>query len=179
MSRLMADYFCSDLHFFHKNILKYEPCRLVLGSTVEEMNWELVKCHNQVVTPEDHSWNLGDLSFQLEEKEVQIRLLVQAMHGFKTMVLGNHDKKPKEYYLSLGFDEVLEGPFLWKGVWISHYPVLKQKVLAGKLNIHGHLHSNNHRGEDSPRVNLHLYRNVSIECLEGFRPVKFEDVISG
>ena len=173
----MADFFFSDYHFFHKNILKYEPKRMVLGSTVEDMNWELVKRHNQVVGQEDHSWNLGDLAFQLAEKEAQIRLLVQAMKGYKTLIMGNHDHKPKEYYLSLGFDEVLDGPILWKGVWISHSPLLDQKKLAGALNIHGHLHSNHHRGEDSPKVNLHLYRNVSIECLVDFKPVRWEELL--
>lgn len=172
----MVNYFFNDLLSFHRNFLKYEPKRLELVDSVEEMNWELVKRHNLVVGPEDHSWNLGELAFHLEEKESQIRLLVQAMIGYKTLILGNHDHKPKEYYLSLGYEEVLDEPLQWKGVWLSHCPILDQKKLGGLLNLHGYLHSNHHRGQDSPKDNLHLYRNVSIECLEGFKPICLEKI---
>jgi len=167
----MSKFIIGDTHFFHKNILVFEPCRLELGDTMDKMNWEIVKRWNNVVSEDDTVYHLGDVAFQLGSKKEEIKNIVQNLKGHKKLILGNHDKQDKQYYLDMGFEEVFEEDVLLDDVWLSHKPILNQKKLNGKINIHGHVHSNSHRDEDTPKENLHLYVNASIEVLKDFAPM--------
>ena len=54
--------FIGDHHFFHKNILEYEPIARPFAS-VEEMNEAMVERWNSVVKPYDKVYHLGDFCF--------------------------------------------------------------------------------------------------------------------
>ncbi len=77
-------WFSSDYHFYHTNILKY--CNRPF-ETVDEMNEEIIKRHNELVSPHDFVFFLGDLTFKRGTGE-----LLNRMNGVFTYIYGNHDK---------------------------------------------------------------------------------------
>jgi calcineurin-like phosphoesterase family protein len=83
----MKYHFTSDIHFYHKNIIKF--CNRPFAS-VEEMNVTLINNWNKVVMPEDIVWQLGDFSFANIEKTESV---LRQLNGQKYAVLGNHDKE--------------------------------------------------------------------------------------
>lgn len=81
------NFFTSDTHYNHKNIIKY--CERPFAN-VEEMNRELVERHNAIVKP-------GDTVYHLNGKIIYLR--------------GNHDKSGIEY-LTVGNIILCHYPFL-------------------------------------------------------------------
>ena len=80
----------SDLHFNHKNILKYEPETRPF-ETVEEMNETLFNNWNSVVGNEDTVYVLGDFFMGKTDK---ISEIINRLNGKEiVLVSGNHDTK--------------------------------------------------------------------------------------
>jgi calcineurin-like phosphoesterase family protein len=77
-------YFTSDLHFWHKNVIRY--CARPFAS-VEEMNEIMIKNWNDVVKPDDIVYCLGDFSLAMRPVEVY----TSRLNGVKYLVPGNHD----------------------------------------------------------------------------------------
>lgn len=121
-------WFCSDLHFGHKNIQRF---RKEVYS--EEHNRELITdwWYNKV-RMRDTVWVLGDAAFT-EEAIDELALLP----GKKRLVRGNHDRLPIASYLRC-FEEVY-GIVSMYGFWLTHAPVHPDE-LRGKVNVHGHVH---------------------------------------
>ncbi len=170
----------SDTHFFHKKIQVFEPCRLALGATVDEMSYEIARRWNEVVGPNDKVIHLGDVVFQLFEKKEEVKKLIQSLNGYKILHKGNHDHKNSDFYLDLGFSEVSSGRYMgYDSFILSHEPILDTKV----LNIHGHLHSYpnpndpGHRPDESPEPDSPLHFNASIEMLPDFKPVRLSWIL--
>lgn len=94
-------FFTSDLHFGHKNVIKY--CNRPYQHTFE-METALVANWNSVVSPEDTVIVVGDVFFCGSQLAVMI---MKRLNGYKILVKGNHDKS-LEKMKSFGFDEVYE-----------------------------------------------------------------------
>jgi calcineurin-like phosphoesterase family protein len=77
-------YFTSDLHFWHKNVIRY--CNRPY-SDVDAMNSALIKNWNNIVGPDDTVYCLGDFSLAMRPVEILTALL----NGNKILVPGNHD----------------------------------------------------------------------------------------
>ena len=111
-------FFTSDLHFSHKNIMKFCPqfrpyasikdmdaaliaqWNATVAPDVDEMNEALIRYWNETVQPEDIVYNLGDLSFARDVASIA-RLLHQ-LNGEHHLILGNHDEvigKNRDYFL--------------------------------------------------------------------------------
>ena len=124
-------FYTSDLHFGHKNILKYEPDRP--WATTEQMDRELVARYNDVVSDGDTVYILGDLSLG---KLSDALGFVEKMKGNKIFIPGNHDenwighKKHRtainSAYTHAGLT-VVQGPIAHtlcgvRGVQLCHFP---------------------------------------------------------
>lgn len=145
------EYFISDLHFNHSNILKFERQEF---KTIEEHNEFIIASINRVVTKFDTLYLLGDLGDDLE--------LIKRLNGKKILVMGNHDKQAKYKYHEV-FDEVYDTPiYLNKRVVLSHIPI---PVTQGTLNVHGHLHGS--------KLNSGNYLNVSA-MLINYKPISLK-----
>ena len=62
-SNKTAMWFTSDLHFGHKNIMKFCPKYRSHCKDVEDMDEMLIEMWNKSVQPNDIVYNLGDLFF--------------------------------------------------------------------------------------------------------------------
>lgn len=110
--------FYSDPHFGHKNIIKY--CNRPFNS-VEEMDEELIRRYNEMVTDADAVVWVGDCFFYKKEKCKEI---MDRLNGTKYLIRGNHDKSPQQM-LSMGFISVQEERWGYIGdhqVQLCHFP---------------------------------------------------------
>jgi calcineurin-like phosphoesterase family protein len=82
------NYFTSDEHYNHANILKlfvYRPFK-----STEEMNSELRKRHNERVKDNDTVFHLGD--FKVSSAGENVHDLIKQLNGNHVFIKGNHDK---------------------------------------------------------------------------------------
>ena len=142
----------SDFHFGHSRIveLAYRPF-----DDVDHMNETLISNFNEAVAPDDHTFFLGDMVLGGYKQNLP---LVSELNGFKTLIVGNHDKPYsvknadrlaevlEEYHQH--FDDVRFGPVMFDGLILSHFPYAED--YQGRSHprpedngipvIHGHTH---------------------------------------
>jgi calcineurin-like phosphoesterase family protein len=80
------DWFTSDTHFCHDNIIKY--CNRPF-SDVDQMNEALIDNWNGCVQPGDNIYHLGD--FGTYKDLSSIEKIIKRLNGNKFLVAGNHD----------------------------------------------------------------------------------------
>lgn len=94
----MKNYVVSDLHFFHKNIIKYSALPF---NSVEELNQEWVHMLDGI-QHEDFVWYLGDLTLARKASKA-LNTLLSALKGQKILIKGNHDVLPDKVYSNCKF----------------------------------------------------------------------------
>jgi calcineurin-like phosphoesterase family protein len=147
----MADWFISDHHFGHKNIMGYEARPFESMAACEDY---MIEKHNELVEREDRVFMLGDFSFY--PKDIT-RGIVDELHGELHLIKGNHDSHSNKWYRDVGFIEAYEFPIIYERFFIlSHEPVYLPKS-SPYINVHGHLHG------ISLASNHHV--NVSVELI--------------
>jgi calcineurin-like phosphoesterase family protein len=162
-------------HFGHGNIIKYcdRPYK-----DVDEMNQELIKNWNSVVTDNDIVIHLGDVGFGTGGF---IELMKQ-LNGYIILIKGNHDRKKQiakmldvgainEYYSAdmVGWEE--DDKFLF-----SHKPTNPDKFMSDyTINIHGHIH-NSKFNEFCDYTSLGRFVNVSLEVIN-YKPALLSDYV--
>ena len=136
----------SDIHFFHKNIIAYcgRP-----HTDEYAMNDHIAAAWREQVQPDDRVIVVGDISAGLSGRSTELFSLIGTLPGKKTLIRGNHDHKPNEWYISAGFEAVED--WLWEdGILFIHKPATAgndavldlRERLEPSLIIHGHIHSN-------------------------------------
>ena len=88
------NYYISDTHFGHENIIKHDAnngCRRF--SSIEEHDNLIIENWNRVVTPQDNIYILGDFSW-LYARETEE--LIKKLNGAKFLIKGNHDRWCKD-----------------------------------------------------------------------------------
>lgn len=167
-------YFISDLHFYHKNIIKFEGRPF---DSVEDMNNKLIENWNSTVKKNDDIYILGDFSFGNQKLTLE---LLQKLNGKKFLIRGNHDhvidKNPRIYS---------------EFEWVKDYYVLKYNNLKfilfhfpiqvwncqhyGSIHLYGHVHGNT-KTNHPMILNLKNSFNVSADVLN-FSPINIDDII--
>lgn len=161
-------YFTSDLHFYHKNILKF--CDRPVG---EQTNEEWLYDQIRAIPDGSNFWHLGDLSFSHAKlEEILVFLMVDKKLKLH-LITGNHDNKQaiqraitkimeqyrgqvtppilRDYYeissdhmlaiLGHGYKERLG--ITADKVVLFHFPIEEwNKCHRGALHFHGHCHGN-------------------------------------
>ena len=174
-------WFTSDLHFGHRNILKF--CKRP-WETTDEMNADLIKNWNSVVKPDDLVFDLGDFAFASNSKWKD---LLSQLNGHHYLILGNHDitRWPGDKIMEL-FECVSHQMILkidGRTVYLNHYPYLCfggawRKPEYAVYQLFGHTHSGpNCRGTDTDRlVNLFPYQyDVGVDN-NNYTPVSWQQV---
>lgn len=150
----MATWLTSDLHLFHKNIIKY--CNRPFCDEYE-MNASIVDTWNSVVSADDRVIIVGDLTAGLNRREAELADIIRSLKGRKILVRGNHDHLKAQWYLESGIDEVVR--FIHEdGILYIHKPatemnvetIQQQKRLSPRLIVHGHIH------EERPNIPGHF-----------------------
>lgn len=165
----------ADPHFFHHNIVKfkrYDGTPLRPWDDSDIMSEDMIEWYNQIVSPEDRVYILGDVAMTRKALDRSLPRL----KGRKVLVKGNHDMDKLSYY-SQYFDDI-RAYVVKKGFIMSHIPIHPGSLSRWDLNIHGHLHCNEVLEDDTkleptpdPR-----YKCVSVEHT-GYVPILLDDVL--
>ena len=145
----------SDLHFSHKNIVKYSTNRkneLNLDENDNEMlkkhDEALIRRWNYTVKKHDTVYILGDFSFANTD---ETRKILEKLNGKKHLIRGNHDAYCKgldNYFESVSqikevtFKKTVY-PFLDENMHcvMCHFPMIAwNRRMHGAIMVHGHCH---------------------------------------
>lgn len=128
----------TDTHLGHDNIVKY--CNR------PENHSELILEGLSKIKEGDTIIHLGDFCIGKDaywHKEFFDRI----PNTKRILILGNHDKKHKNWYLRNGWDFVCEqfsNNYFGKYITFSHIPIAENRFIKDieNINIHGHYHNN-------------------------------------
>ena len=157
----MKTFIASDIHFGHRNIIKYCPHRAhrvwglseeIPDEEISRMNERIVANWNKEVHPTDQVYILGDVCMGIVEKTSKY---IERLNGIKVLIRGNHDKTltkirnggslatPYFHYIC-DYHEMSYTVDNKKHFRImSHYPISHWAGMAqGSMMLHGHLHGN-------------------------------------
>jgi calcineurin-like phosphoesterase family protein len=176
----MSDYFTSDPHFGHANIIKYSnrPYR-----NVRDMDDDLIKNSNLVVKPEDNLHILGD--FCMGDVHFAIDILSE-LNGHIYYIFGNHDKVMRQLaresrllYLRDGTPLRDKVRFLGEmadifvnnqRIILNHYSMrVWNQSHRGAWHLYGHSHGSL---SDDPTS---LSFDVGVDC-HNYKPISFDEI---
>lgn len=152
------DYFISDTHFNHSNIIKYSNRPF---KTVDEMNKTLINNWNNRVKKIDRVFFLGD--FCLGGKDI-IYDFAKQLNGKIIMIKGNHERNNNEIYTNANFAVISPFPILYnEKIILSHKPI--NNLNEGMINIHGHIHDLKYGDKNHHCVSVEQtnYKPVTLE----------------
>lgn len=133
-------YITSDLHFNHKNLLKYHSDSRPF-ETVEEMNEQLISRWNSRVKKQDIIYILGDISFASIQKTKEF---LEQLNGQKHLIFGNHDRKLRSYEIRKFFEstsDYKEIKYNNQQIVMMHFPIVSwHRKRYGSYMLHGHSH---------------------------------------
>lgn len=162
----------SDLHFGHKNIIRYSKRPF---KDVEDMNEQLIQRWNDRVSPDDIVFNLGDFAFLKPE---QIAKILSRLNGKQYFVMGNHDQciiSPviKETGKIIKFFDRIDLRYKGHHIVMHHYAQrVWDKSHYGSLHLFGHSHGS------LPGIGRSVDVGVdSSELQTDYAPLLLDDVI--
>ena len=102
-------YFTSDLHLCHKNIIKYARPQFEFSDEgLQQCEDLMLKNYNDVITDDDIVVFLGDIAFLKSEFKPHISEYCKKLKGRKLMHRGNHDTITDKFFLSCGFEKIID-----------------------------------------------------------------------
>ena len=161
-------YFLSDPHFSHKNILNFRDDKGVLirpFNSIEEMDELIIENINKVVRPQDKLYILGDVAMNRRCLPILDRIITKK----RILIKGNHDLFSLKDY-SKFFKDIRAYKIMPKhGIIFSHIPI-HPNGLEGRfqMNIHGHYHAN--------VIDDKRYLNICPEQV-GYAPLELEEIL--
>jgi len=166
------NYYISDLHFFHANIIKF--CNRPFHS-VEEMNTILIKNWNNKVSESDNIYILGDISWGTVEQTISV---INQLKGNKFLIRGNHDHIIKYAEVSKLFNWIRDYIMIkdnGQKVVLFHYPInVWDCQFHGSIHLYGHVHNNYE--QHSELLTLKNAYNVSVE-MNDYEPKTLQEII--
>ena len=139
----MTNYYISDTHFGHKNIVRLDAdngCRNF--SSIEEHDNLIIENWNKTVMPCDNVYILGDFSWMNPRCT---EYLINRLNGAKFLVRGNHDKWSDDSTCKKLFQGMYDYKRIHDGdhiVVMSHYPILfYQGQHSDSIHLYGHVHN--------------------------------------
>lgn len=176
-------YFIADMHFFHKNILRYDlrPYR-----SVEEMNKDMIRCWNERIKNEDTVYILGDLGFYSEE----LVEIIKQLNGHKILIKGNHDDTRKRDFVNC-FDRIYDYKEIninGKKVVLCHYPMpCFNNHFYGAYHLYAHVHNSHEwhyiesfkKDMEALDIPCNMINVGAMMPWIGYTPRTFEEIVEG
>ena len=157
------DWFTSDLHFGHENIIRY--CKRPYKDS-NHMTEELISNWNKCVKPGDNVYVVGDFSF-LEIDKAQV--VFDRLQGNKHLVRGNHDKTAAQIKGWVWIRDLVDLRIGEDRVVLCHYPMRTwNRSHHGSLMLHGHTHN-------TLPAFCNQSLDVGVDCW-GYRPVCLTEI---
>ena len=150
------NYFTSDLHLGHRNIIRL--CNRPFA-TIEEMDETLIRNWNAKVTNGDTVYILGDLLFRNEKPAEEY---LKQLKGKKHLIIGNHDRDwVKKCNLEDFFESVNNLHFISDGkrqMTLCHYQSMREWLGTSEVDLSVFdLQDLNFRLKKLPRIFRDLY----------------------
>ena len=169
MSRV---FFTADQHFDHEGIIRIcqrkNPYTGQLFSNVAEMNKVMIELWNDVVSPRDIVYCLGD--FAHHSNAESSRKIFGKLNGQKHLLIGNHDKEyvrelpwgtPAEHMKFKTVDGI--------SITMCHYGLVTWPGFHnGSISLYGHSHGN--------LAGTDRRLDVGVDCWN-FMPVDLEMIL--
>ena len=171
--------FCSDTHFYHKNIIKYQNRPF---EDVAEMNAALIQRWNSVCDKDTVVYFLGDFILGGVGQERLVGGIINQLNfSHLHFITGNHENGFHNWYRENKPSNItLYGPYIettinGQRMTLSHFPVLSwNKKSHGSWMLHGHSHGNiAATSKDSKSIGKIL--DVGVDT-NNFYPYEFEYV---
>lgn len=133
------NYYISDLHLCHSNILKFDNRPF---ETLEKMHETIISNWNATVGKTDTVYILGDFCWGKEQDWISI---LKKLQGHKVLIRGNHDLKNMSANLKKYFQSVTDYKEISDNghkVILSHYPILMYRSAYNEnvYMLYGHVH---------------------------------------
>ena len=131
------NFYISDTHFSHANCLAFDNRPF---KTVYEMDAEMIRRWNAVVSNDDHVYILGDFHWGKEPDWIKV---LEQLKGQKTLIKGNHDidpQKSRKYFADVKDYKVIDDNE--RKIVLSHYPIVcYRNHFYGWYHLYGHVHT--------------------------------------
>lgn len=175
----MSIWVTSDWHFNHDKSFIWKTRGF---ESVEEMNQEIVRRHNELVRPEDTVYVLGDLCLSTDIGGN--KNLIESMNGKLHIIVGNHDtiKRQEMYETCSNVSYISHSYLMYKSkpmILFSHFPTLVSNIDDYKkpfktriLNICGHTHTPNRFSDWNKGMIYHADMEAH-DC----RPIELDEII--
>lgn len=174
------EFFISDTHFGHKNIIRH--CNRPFQS-IEEMDEVMIEKWNNKVSKSDTVYIVGDFVWN----KGKLPYYAERLAGTKILIAGNHDEtwtRKREHLNFSYFAEVTDYKLdciAQHPVTLCHYPMVEWRnsrqddaSYLGYL-IHGHIH-NNYSEEYRYMLRHHNALNAGAD-VNNLEPVTFKEMI--
>ena len=106
----MKYFFTADEHYYHKNIITY--CNRPFKD-INEMNEELIKRHNEIVSQDDITFHIGDFTLK---SSIDAENITRRLNGKHIFIQGSHDK-----WMDKNHHEIWEGIIEKQYLVACHY----------------------------------------------------------
>ncbi len=170
----MKNYFTSDFHFCHENVIKYDKRPF---KNADEMNEYIINTHNNTVGKNDDVYFLGDFCFDRFRTEEFLKIMNGNFHFIK----GNHDKQDtiklyQKYGVYLGEQKMIgifdnsANKYGKQEIVLNHYSMnVWDKCHHGTWHLFGHSHGSL---PDNPNS-----LSIDVGCmLHNYIPLEYNDI---
>ncbi|MFC6322967.1 metallophosphoesterase [Companilactobacillus baiquanensis] len=186
------NYFISDTHFYHYQLLEPNDFAPRHFDNVEMMNQAMIDAWNKRVDEDDTVYHLGDISMRPQDYPTNEETydILKQLKGHMVLIKGNHDYRSLFKFLDKHNQIMSDGKpkFKFEDVgallkfdhnqfYCTHYPMFLGKV-EQIINLHGHIHhysmptaENINVGVDAPE------RGYLSENLPWGSPLRGEEII--
>lgn len=137
---MMANYYISDLHLGHANVIRLDKRPF---QTLESMEKEIIRRWNERVTPQDTVYIIGDFCWLSSNGWIPY---LKQLNGRKVLIRGNHDLKHIDGKLAKMFDDVKDYKEVndnGRRVCMSHFPNMfyNKSYHENTYMLCGHVHT--------------------------------------
>lgn len=133
------------------------------------MDEQLEKNWNELVSPNDDVYHLGDVMFT--NKKSDVTNLFKRLNGSIHWIYGNHDIKFRNADGAAWSGDYKEIKVEGQKLILCHYPMMSWNgQMRGNIMLHGHCHGNlKHNGSK-------LLIDAGVDCWD-YKPVSFEEIM--